>query len=215
MPDVTAEPTPSLALDSATLLDVLLQSVSHDLRSPLLTLTLSADLLVQAAPDVDERASVALEGLRHGAADIERIAYWMRLPPSPARAQPAREGVISLSHVLGGRSVRTEHGDIDPLMAAVSPLLLEELLRALFGESSGELELAVGEREVLIAGPLADDCPECDGSPLAALLGSLATYSGSPIESLATLQVRLERHGGAMTLYGRRASLRLPRAPDR
>ena len=180
MPDGTTDPILSRGDDAETLLGVLLESVSHDLRSPQLTLTLSAELLSQAAPELDARPGVALEGLRHGAADVERMLATLATVAG-ARAQPEQEVVVSLPRALGRRAVRTVHGDLDSLMAAVSPLL-HELLRPLFGEASAELELAVDEGELLIAGPLADDCPECDGSPLVALLGSLATHAGSPIE---------------------------------
>ncbi len=76
-----------LAIDDVwPLIDALLYSVSHDLRSPLLGLTLSADLLSDPAGVVDgSTRDIALDGLRHGARDMERILHALtaisRAPP--------------------------------------------------------------------------------------------------------------------------------------
>ncbi len=55
-----------------TLLGSFLRAVSHDLKSPLLTLSLSAELLGDVFPD-DERGRVAREALTHGLRDMERM----------------------------------------------------------------------------------------------------------------------------------------------
>ena len=53
------------AIDADSLLSAFLRAVSHDLRSPLLTLSLSAELLRDSTGG-DEREQVARDGMQHG-----------------------------------------------------------------------------------------------------------------------------------------------------
>ena len=48
--------------------------------------------------------------------------------------------------------------------------------------------------------------------PLEALLGSLQTYAGTAVATLAAVQAQRQRQGGALTLHEGRAFVRLPLA---
>ena len=209
----TTNPTSPVTGDVGTLLDALLYSISHDLKSPLLTLSLSADLIVQATPELEERTRVAIEGLRHGAEDLTRMLDALTAVSS-ARRRPLQHAAVPLLQAMRGRVVRAGGGDLDGLSVAVDPGLLDDLLPALCGAEGRDLDLAVGENEVLLEASLPENCPRCEGPPLAVLFGSLTTYAGSPVESLAALQAQLERQGGAITLAGQRAQVRLPLATE-
>ena len=207
--------------DVETLLDVLLYSVSHDLKSPLLTLSLSADLIVQALPAAggDDRTRLALNGLRHGAKDLERMLDALTLV-SRAHRRPLVDGAASLGEALAGRAERADGGSLDALHAAVDARVLGELAEALFDERAGRMQVAVDGDEIRLRAPLAEALlasapeggPEGEGSPLRALFGSLTAHAGSPLETPAALEVQLGRQGGAITLDGRSVTVRLPLA---
>ena len=65
-------------VDPDLLLEALLYSVSHDLRSPLLTLSLAGELIAESLgarlrEDPSNSGLVALDALQHGARDLERM----------------------------------------------------------------------------------------------------------------------------------------------
>ena len=230
MSGMAIDRTATAAGDIETLLDVLLYSVSHDLKSPLLTLSLSADLLVQATPAVDDdRTRLALDGLRHGAKDLERMLDALTRV-SRAHRRPLEERVAPLSEALTGRAERADGGSLDALHTAVDARVLGELAEALFDERTGRMQVVVEGDEIRLRCPLAEGLPgsgagsdagggealssdaENAGSPLRALLGSLTTHAGSPLETLAALEVQLARQGGGITLDGRGVTVRLPLA---
>lgn len=66
-------PLPLAAAETWQLVDALLYSVSHDLRSPLLSFTLSADLLRDVAGAVSEGGAgeATMDGLCYGARDMD------------------------------------------------------------------------------------------------------------------------------------------------
>lgn len=200
-----------------TLLDSLLYSVAHDLKSPLLTLALASDLIVDAVGEPDDRARLALDSLKHGAKDLERMLDAVTTV-SRAWRRPLEVVAVPLMPVLSGHVVTSGHDDPadhdDPagLAAAVDPHIVSELEARLLVGQRGALQLAVEGGVIRLDVPLADGWPEVDGTPLEALLGSLHTYAGTPVEPLAALQVLLERQGGGLAIEGRWASVRLPLA---
>ena len=200
-----------------TLLDSLLYSVAHDLKSPLLTLALASDLLVDAVGEPDDRARLALDSLKHGAKDLERMLDAVTAV-SRAWRRPLEVVAVPLMPVLSGHVVTSghddpaDHDDLAGLVAAVDPHIVSELDTRLLVGQPGTLQLAVEGGVIRLDVPLADGWPEVDGTPLEALLGSLHTYAGTPVEPLAALQVLLERQGGGLAIEGRWASVRLPLA---
>src|SRR5690242_19329112 len=58
--------------DADSLLSLFVRAVSHDLRSPLLTLSLSAGLL-REEPSTEERDQVARDGMQHGIEELDRM----------------------------------------------------------------------------------------------------------------------------------------------
>lgn len=200
-----------------TLLDSLLYSVAHDLKSPLLTLALASELIVDAVDAPNDRAQLALDSLKHGAKDLERMLDAVTAV-SRAWRRPLEVVAVPLMPVLSGHVVTSDHDDPadqdDPagVVVAVDPHIVSELEARLLVGQPGALQLAVEGGAIRLDVPLADECPEVDGSPLEALLGSLHTYAGTPVEPLAALQVLLERQGGGLAIKERRASVLLPLA---
>ncbi len=207
-----SDPDSSLPGDdaSADLLDALLFSVSHDLKSPLLTLSLSADLITEAVEATDERTRISLDGLRNGAKDIERMLDAVTAI-SRARRRPLDATPVALRELLAGASI----AGLDELGAAavtIDARVIAELVEALSDGGPVEMQLAVDAGDVHLDAPLPAGSPECDGPPLAALLGSLQTYAGTAVATLAAVQAQLQRQGGALTLHEGRAFVRLPLA---
>ena len=195
---------------SADLLDALLFSVAHDLKSPLLTLSLSAELITEAVQATDERARIALDALRHGTKDIERMLDAVTAV-SRARRRPLDAAPVVLRELLAGATI-AGLDELGTAAVAVDPRVVAELVEALSDGGPVQMQVTVDAGDVRLDAPLPAGCPECDGPPLAALLGSLQTYAGTAVATLAALQAQLQRQGGALTVLGGRAFVRLPLA---
>ncbi|MCA9849699.1 MAG: hypothetical protein KC461_03530, partial [Dehalococcoidia bacterium] len=92
------------------LLDSLLYAVSHDLRSPLLTMTLSAELLETSLGDEvarSEAAKVAFGSMQQGAQDLERMLQTLTLL-SRARRKQLEPAQAPLKLILGGYEVTSD-----------------------------------------------------------------------------------------------------------
>ncbi|RLT39863.1 MAG: hypothetical protein DWI58_12130 [Chloroflexi bacterium] len=80
-------------VDPDLLVEALLYSVSHDLRSPLLTLSLAGELISESLGDrlraEPSSGIVALDALEHGARDLERMLQALAVV-SRARRRPLR-----------------------------------------------------------------------------------------------------------------------------
>ena len=101
--------------------------------------------------------------------------------------------------------------DVTTLTLAADARLVAELLEIAAPEGQA-VRIAPGDGAVAIEIALPGDAPALDGSALTALLGSLKTYAGTPIERLAAIELQAERLGRSMRLSGRRARLWLPLA---
>ena len=211
MARVTTSSAATLAADADRLLDLLLYAVSHDFKSPLLTLSLSGELIAQALPDSGDRARMALDGLKHGARDLERMLDAVTAL-SRARRQPLEEETVPLVESLAAHGALSEWEVPDGLALAVDRRVIGEALAMLAGDEPSDLVLKVDVDAAELSAPLPDGCPQCDGSPLEALLQSLTTYAGTAVEKLAALQTQLERQGGTVTVDDAGAHVRLPLA---
>ena len=209
---MTDEPEASdAAAQRDDLLGLLLYSASHDLKSPLLTVSLSGEVLA-ASDGIDERARVALDALQHGVRDMERMLDAL-MAVSRAQRRPLEAGPVPLQQLLRGQLVITEH-DASRLVVAVDPRPVVEGLGALTGGAPSEIRATVDEGAVLLRLVTPAELPEIDGSALATLLGSLQSHAGAAVEALAALEVQLQRQGGALLVRGHRAELRLPLAQE-
>lgn len=184
-----------------TLVDSLLYSVSHDLRSPLLTMSLSADLIGDALDALPESTSgsvaIALDALRHGAKDMERMLQALTML-SRARRRPVEPHRVSLSVILGGYVVVSEFEDLRPVTVDVDPLVVRELLDHLSEESP--VEVYVRRRDQAVALECPGVRPEGEAnSPLEALVASLQYHAGGTGQALAVSQVLLERQGASVS----------------
>lgn len=88
------------------MLGAFLRAIAHDLKSPLLTLSLSAELLADILP-VGERAQVARDGLAHGVQEMERMLDSVAAL-SRARTRPLHGHAVPLGDLLSGQIVLFE-----------------------------------------------------------------------------------------------------------
>jgi len=207
--------------DPAAVADSLYYSVSHDLRSPLLTMSLSADLITDALARLPEAAggpvAVALDAMRHGARDMERMLQALTVI-SRAQRRTLRPSRVGMQTILGGHLVISDVARLGAVEVAVDPVPVLELLDALAAGGTLEVRARVEGDGVLLdcdaLGAVVAD-PEVvqhDTSPLALLVGSLQHHAGTPVEAMARAQVLLERQGGAVHCAGGRLRMRLPLA---
>lgn len=189
---------------STALVDVLdefLHSVSHDLRSPLLTMSLGTELIADAVAADDGRAALALDSLRNGAKDLERMLDAITLL-SRARRRQLADTPVALVELLSGHLVVSDVDRVEQLHVRVDSRVVTETVSTLARGAAIDVALTVDESRVHLILPLPEDAPECEGSPLAALMGALRTYAGTPIANIGALQAQLERQGGTMTVSG-------------
>lgn len=195
-------------LDGAeTLLGSFLRAVSHDLKTPLLTLSLSAELLADVFPD-DERGRVAREAIGHGIKDMERMLDAVTAV-SRARRRILADGPTPLGDVLRGHVVISDVLDLSRAMLPLDARSPAEALRAL-GAASTEVRLETVPGAVILSATLPEEVAAVDGSCVAALLGDLHQYAGTSIAALAAAEVVLARQGGALRCEAGRLQLRLP-----
>jgi len=190
----------------------LLYAVSHDLRSPLLTMSLSADLIEAAMQRGETSAEVALKALRHGAEDAERMLQALTLLSRAhrRRIEPAR---APLRLVLAGYLVISEASELESRQVAVDAVSVREMLDAVTDEGMLELHVRMQDSFVLIEFDAEGLPPEAD-SPLSALTESLQYSAGSSLEALAVGQVLLERQGGGVGCTNGRVTVWLPLVAD-
>lgn len=192
------------------LLDSLLYSVSHDLRSPLLTMTLSSELL-ESGMDRDtplpEGAALALDSLRQGAADIERMLQTLMLL-SRARRRDVEAQHGPLQVILGGHTVTAADPAVPRRIVLVDPLHVREMLDAVAGDVPLKVDARLSEGRAVIEFdvPLLEHGP----TPMHAVVASLRQYAGSPVEALAVGQILLERQGASVTGAEGRLRISLP-----
>ena len=196
------------------LLDSLLYSVSHDLRSPLLTMTLSSELLesgMNREASLPEGIVLALDSLRQGAADIERMLQTlMLLSRARRRNLDAQRG--SLQVILGGHTVRGADPSAARRVVLVDPLHVREMLDAVAGDAPLDVDVSLSEGCAIIefAVPLLEHGP----SPMHAVASSLKQYAGTPVETLAVGQTLLERQGALVAGAVGRVTIQLPLAEE-
>lgn len=198
---------------SEAILEALLFAVAHDLRSPLLTLSLSAELIRESMPDVPAAdggsTGIALDALKQGAEDLERMLKALTTL-SRARRRPLDVRNVPLRMLLGGHVVISDVADVDRLEVVVDPTPLRELIDCLCGEDPAELQVARSDGHVLVRIPARVELPKLDGSPLIELARSLTVHAGTVVEELASLQCQLNRHAVAFTIEDQTVSVSLP-----
>lgn len=206
-PSGSADPAPAWRV-----LDALLYSVSHDLRSPLLTMTLSADLVQEGlspasgGEQASETVSIALDAFRRGAADLERMLEALtRL--SRARRQEITPAKSSLRLILGGYTVT---GGASPdTTVTVDAIEVREFIDGLAGDGDAAVEVARdGGLVTICVASVHESVGEV--TPLDALAGSLHLFAGTPVEALAVRQILLERRDCEVSVVGGRVRVALP-----
>jgi signal transduction histidine kinase len=192
------------------LLDALLFSASHDLRSPLLAISLSAELIERGGEGVEE----AKRALHTGAADLERMLSALTML-SRARRRELTIAPTPLGDLLSGQVVISEVPELASLRVAVDAATIAELLATL--AEHGPIEVQVGVEGDAVGCDFAlradiDNSDASDVSPLATLVSSLERHAGTAIEALAAHEVVLARQGAALTHVDGRLVVSLPLA---
>ena len=203
--DPAAEADPPV---EQVLLDSLLYSVSHDLRSPLLTMSLSAELIEAALEGAGSSADLAINSLRQGAVDMERMLQTLMVL-SRARRKTLEPARGALQMILGGRLVVSE-ADLSHRIALVDPLHVCEVLDAAAEEGPLEVHVRLDGARAELAFDLAR--LEHGPTPLHAVCASLKQYAGTAVEALAVGQVLLERQGASVRGTDGRVTIMLPLA---
>ena len=213
----SSPPSVTPALETTEeILEAFLFSVSHDLRFPLLTLSLSGEPIRESMRDTPEAAGsgstgVALDALKQGAEDLERM---LKALATVSRARRRQQDVknVPLRMLLGGHVVLSDVADVDKLLVCVDPTPVRELIDCLCGEDPAELQLTLTDGHALLRIPARAALPELDGSPLIELARSLTVHAGTVVEELASLQIQLARHAVALEIDQQTVSVWLPRA---
>lgn len=208
-------PIPPATVDPDVLVEALLFSVSHDLRSPLLTLSLAGELIAEAlGPRLrsEEAGSglVALDALQHGARDLERMLQALTAV-SRARRRPLEPKRAPLRMLLGGYVVISDAGDLGNRVVGVDPVTVREVIDAVAGDEPAEIHVLLHEAFAVLRLPLPAALVEVRGAPLVALAGSLQRHAGTLVEALAAAEVLLERSGGHIEIADEGVRMWLPR----
>lgn len=189
------------------LLTALLRAVSHDLQSPLLTVSLSIELLGDGTGD-DERVRVGREAMAHGIQELERMIEAVTAV-SRARGRILAPQLLSIGDLLRGHVVVSD-AELSQAIVSLDPRCVIEMFAALSGDRPVEVRLRVVAGEVLFSIALPTSMEAFTGYPVHALLTSLQQHAGSLAVVLAAVQTQLERQGGALLCSNGRVHLRIP-----
>lgn len=198
----------------------LLYSIAHDLRSSLLTLSLSLGLIDEAVEermraDPSGSGTVALDALHHGARELERMVQSLAILARGYRRE-LNVGRTPLRLLLGGHVVISEASGLDARLVLVDPIVVREVIDACCGADAAEVHVVLTEAHAVLTLPRPPALPsgpgEVRGAPLTALIEELQRHAGSAVEALAAAQVVLERQGAAIEVRADGVRLWLPRA---
>jgi signal transduction histidine kinase len=214
MAQVTVNTPPPLPADPDSLVEALLYSVSHDLRSPLLTLSLAGELIAESLGDRlrEEPSSsgvIALDALQHGTRDLERMLQALT-SVSRARRRPLEQSRAPLRLLLGGHLVISDAGDLGSRQVGVDPIAIREIIDAVCGEDPAEIAVSLDDTYALLRLPLDASLAEVRGGPLVTLAQSLQLHAGTLVETLAAAEVVLVRCGGRAEIADDGVRLWLP-----
>lgn len=188
------------------LLAAFLRTVAHDLRSPLMTLSLSAELLADTSGG-EERTRVAIEALTHGVRDMERMLDAVTTI-SRARTRILSDAPVMLAELVRGQVVISSDV-LDAAVAAIDPRYISETLAALSPDPSEvRVELRNGQAQLSVA--LTEELAKAGQSPLHALFGSLQRWAGTPLVALAAAEVQAVRQHASIHCVDGRVLLTLP-----
>jgi signal transduction histidine kinase len=197
-------------VEADELLGIFLRAISHDLKSPLLTLSLSAELLADMLP-AGERAQIVRDGLTDGVREMERMLDAVTAV-SRARTRILNAHPVPLGDVLSGQIVLSEDEHLGQTFVAADARCMAELLAAVAGDRAAEVRLELRGTHAHLALMLPEPLATITESPLRALLSSLQQYAGTALAPLAAAQVQLERQGGSLDCADGRLLVRLPLA---
>jgi signal transduction histidine kinase len=196
--------------DTDSLLTSFIRAVSHDLRSPLLTLSLSTEIL--EGTNLDATAEAQARGwLKNGLAELERMIAAVSAV-SAARSRVLDAQVLALGELLHGHIVLSEDEGLGQAVLQLDARCVLETFAAVAGDAPANVRLEIGEHVAHLSLALPATIEATRETPLAALFASLQDYAGTPAVTLAAAQIQLERQGGAMRWADGRLHLDVPLA---
>ena len=189
------------------LLGMLLSSVAHDLKSPLIALSLGAELLAET--EVPQQRAIASDSIRQGVRDMERMLDAVAAV-SASRRQPLQLETITVGDALAGVEVESTTAGWEGRSMTVDRQFMLHLVE--FGGGPGNaragLDMQADAVAITIAAPESTELPS--GSPLAALLSSLHEHAGTAVQDLAVLQLLSARQDGDLSMSADGVTVTLP-----
>jgi hypothetical protein len=193
-------------------IDPLLYAVSHDLKSPLLTLSLSADLLLGNAEPANDGQRIAIQGLTEGSKEMECMIDSLAVL-SRAYRKSLDDGTTPLTELLVDfEGYLRGDPDIERSLVAVDGSVVRTLLEVLRDEQPDAIVIDVSATELRIEAPAPESEYGIGASPLQTLFDSLTAHAGTQVQSPAELQVQLSRQDGSITFEDDRTVVRVPLA---
>jgi hypothetical protein len=204
-------------LQDAHLFDAFLTSVSHDLRSPLLTLSLTEERSFFSPEQRDEFVRAATREMSQMLDAVSAV--------SRARTNLLAPRSVPLADLLNGHLVISDDSTIQQVTVRVDPGSVDDVFRVIAHGEPMELRvtrsathagvslalpgsLAAHTHSGLLA--LSDDPPQGTASPLHALLAWIKRYAGTPVASLAVAEVQMHRQGGSLSCSGSQVHIAIP-----
>lgn len=188
--------------DEETLLALFLRAVSHDLRSPLLTLGLAMELLGDVP--TDERGQLARNAMTSGLQDMERMLNAVSAV-SRARRRILTDEPMPMAAFLDGLEATGDEALTDVTLA-LDARAAAEALQAL----AVPIRIDAQPGFVVVSAALPEALAEVEGSCVAALLRDLHRYAGTAAVDLSAAEVVLARQGGMLRCDDAQVRMWLP-----
>ena len=196
---------------ASELLADLMKTIAHDFRSPLSTLTLSVEMLLEQLPTQPSGASAVMrDSLSRGIEDFARLLDAVQTISRAQRRELHTER-IAVRDLLIGHRVRRVDGSLAAALVIADPVPLGDAFEATVDEPL-DIELRRAGAMICLTWPLPSQFAALEGSPLAAFVSSIHTYAGTTITRLAAVEVQLQRQDGQLSLSSGRINVCLPSA---
>lgn len=211
--DSNLETLDSRGPDPWQVLDSLLYSVSHDLRSPLLTMTLSTDLIDEGlntgnASASSENIAIGLAALRQGATDLERMLETLtQLSRARRRELTPMHGTLQM--VLSEYTTIVDGETRGETVVLADALAIREFIDIVAGDQPTEIVVRSHPTRIELSMAAPEELTSAS-SPLDLLVRSLQEFAGTRVQAMAVQQVILNRQNVGVRIQEGRLLIDLP-----